>query len=97
MTAPIHTIDSDIMSSMCKAMAHPTRVQIINYLKTVEKCNCNEIVGNFPLAQSTISQHLKILKESTFIKANEAGIQTFYSLNRRALKRFSDMAQMLEN
>ena len=97
MTAPIHLIDSEIMSAMCKAMAHPTRVQIINFLKTVDKCNCNQIVGNFDLAQSTVSQHLKILRDSTFIKANEVGIQTFYSLNRRALKRFSDMAQMLEN
>ena len=90
-------LDADIFAAICKALSHPVRVQIVNYLKSIEKCFCGDIVDLLPLAQSTVSQHLKILKEAGLIVGEVDGPKTCYCLDSKMLSRFSGMAAALEN
>jgi ArsR family transcriptional regulator len=75
---------------LLKAMGHPARVAIIEYLLTVESCVCGDIVNELPLAQPTISQHLKELKSVGIIKGSVEGTSVCYCLN-------SDVLNELEN
>lgn len=88
MSAPIQNIDAELLAYLCKAMGHPIRIQIINFLKTVDNCDCGDIVEQLPLAQSTVSQHLKVLKEAGLIRGNVVGTRTLYSLNNNGLNNF---------
>ena len=89
-------LDTDNFAAICKALAHPVRVQIINYLKRIDKCFCGDIVELLPLAQSTVSQHLKILKEAGLIKGEVDGPKTCYCLDNKILRKFSEMAVALD-
>jgi len=86
------SFDHEKFSLICKALAHPSRVIIIEHLKRVNKCICGQIVNILPIAQSTVSQHLKILKESGLIKGDVDGPRTCYCLNEDALKAFKRSA-----
>lgn len=87
----------DGMARICKAMGHPVRMQIIAFLKAEKKCCCGQIVNHFPLAQSTISQHLKNLKNAGVIIGEVDGPGTHYCLNRELLKQFqSKLARFLD-
>lgn len=68
------------------AIAHPARVQIVRLLIGRKACVCGEIVERLPLAQSTVSQHLKILKESGLIQGEVDGPKVCYCINRARLK-----------
>jgi ArsR family transcriptional regulator, arsenate/arsenite/antimonite-responsive transcriptional repressor len=68
------------------AIAHPARVQIVRLLIGREACMCGEIVDCLPLAQSTVSQHLKILKDSGLIQGEVDGPKVCYCINPRRLK-----------
>lgn len=70
-----------LLSSDLKALAHPARIAILNYLAKVGTCICNDIVLELPLAQPTISQHLKELKNAGFIKGNIEGNSICYCIN----------------
>ena len=97
-TGKINTdLDAEKFAVICKALSHPVRVQIVNYLKTIEKCLCGDIVELLPLAQSTVSQHLKSLKEAGLIKGEVDGPKTCYCLDTKMLNKFSKMAATLEN
>jgi DNA-binding transcriptional ArsR family regulator len=89
-------IDPNAFAAICKALAHPVRVQIISYLKKIDKCLCGDIVDLLPLAQSTVSQHLKLLKEAGLIKGEVEGPKTCYCLDKKMLNKFSEMAASLE-
>lgn len=67
------------------AIAHPARVQIVRLLIGREACMCGEIVDQLPLAQSTVSQHLKILKESGLIQGEVDGPKVCYCINEKRL------------
>lgn len=84
-------IDMTIFAAMCKALGHPARVMIVNYLKKIDRCLCGDIVDQLPLAQSTVSQHLKCLKEAGLIKGEVEGPKTCYCLDKIMLKKFSRM------
>ncbi|TWT60912.1 Bacterial regulatory protein, arsR family [Rubinisphaera italica] len=58
-----------VLAKLAWAVAHPARERILRLLISRESCICGEIVAELPLAQSTVSQHLKILKESGLIRA----------------------------
>jgi ArsR family transcriptional regulator len=88
-------MDSDIFAKICKALAHPARIKIIEHLKMIDQCVCGEIVKILPLAQSTVSQHLKCLKEAGLIKGEVEGPCTCYFLNKDVLKQFKKMAGVL--
>ncbi|MCA1793104.1 MAG: metalloregulator ArsR/SmtB family transcription factor, partial [Desulfobacteraceae bacterium] len=63
----IISMDLEQTAKIFKALAHPTRIKIVQHLIAIDTCICTEIVGIFPYSQSTISQHLKILKESGIV------------------------------
>ena len=61
------------LAAIAKALGHPARVAIIEYLLSVDSCICGDIVNVLPLAQPTVSQHLKELKNAGIIKGNIEG------------------------
>ena len=77
---------------LCKALSHPARLRIIEYLKEVDQCICGKIVDILPLSQSTVSQHLKILKEANLILGEVDGPRTCYCLNKEMFDKFKNMA-----
>lgn len=74
------------LAQLAWAVAHPARVRILRLLVCREACVCGEIVDELPLAQSTVSQHLKILKESGLIQGEVDGPKVCYCVNRAKLK-----------
>lgn len=76
------------LARFCKALGHPARLQILHFLASVPTCFCGEIVRQLPLAQSTVSQHLKILKEAGLIQGEIEGPRTCYWLDHDALAHF---------
>ncbi len=80
---------------VCKALAHPIRLQILNHLQEAKGCLCGSLVDKLPLAQSTVSQHLKILKEAELVKGSIDGPRTCYCLNKEKLEEFKKMVGLL--
>ena len=69
------------LSALAKAIGHPARIAIIQHLLKVNSCMCGDIVDELPLAQPTISQHLKELKNAGLIKGAIEGNSICYCLN----------------
>ncbi len=69
------------LSILTKALGHPARIAIIQYLLKVKSCICGDIVNELPLSQPTISQHLKELKNAGLIKGNIEGNAICYCIN----------------
>jgi ArsR family transcriptional regulator len=78
---------ADEFAKLAWAVAHPARVQIVRLLISREACVCGEIVDCLPLAQSTVSQHLKILKKSGLIQGEVDGPKVCYCINPKQLER----------
>jgi ArsR family transcriptional regulator len=74
-----------LLAARIKALAHPARLAIVRALIAREACCCGEIVSVLPLAQSTVSQHLKILRKAGLIKGEVSGPRSCYCLDREAL------------
>ena len=81
-------LDDAAFARICKALGHPARIQIVAHLKAIDRCICGEIVQILPLAQSTVSQHLKVLKTAGLIKGTIEGPRTCYCLDREVMDRF---------
>jgi ArsR family transcriptional regulator len=64
-----------------KALAHPARLAIVQLLAERDECVCGEIVDDLPLAQSTVSQHLKALKDAGLVQGTVEGRSTCYCLD----------------
>jgi ArsR family transcriptional regulator len=77
----------DELAAFAKALGHPVRVQILRMLARRQGCVCGDIVDVLPLAQSTVSQHLKVLKDSGLVRGEISGPRTCYCLEPRALRR----------
>lgn len=92
---PPSDMTPEAFARICKALAHPARIRIVAYLKRENRCICGEIVGILPLAQSTVSQHLKILKESGLVQGEVEGLRTCYCLDQAMVDRFKRMASRL--
>ena len=69
-----------------KALSHPVRLMILASLSRQDGCCCGDICSNVPLAQSTVSQHLKVLKEAGFLEFESSGLKSHYRLNRDQLR-----------
>ncbi len=69
------------LARMLKALGNPIRFQMVEYLARNQTCITNDIVQNTPLAQSTVSQHLKVLSEAGLIKGTIEGPATCYCLD----------------
>lgn len=85
----------DELATMAKALAHPARVQIVRLLARRGTCICGEIVDELPLAQSTVSQHLKILKESGLVQGEVDGPRTCYCIDPKGLRRLKALVGAL--
>lgn len=85
------SIKQNNAASLFKALGHPARIAIIEYLLTKNSCICGDIVNEIPLSQSTISQHLKALKEAGIIKGEIEGVKTCYCLNNEALEQLKNL------
>ncbi len=78
------------MSTIIKALGHPARIAIIEYLLKVDSCICGDIVDELPLAQPTISQHLKELKNAGLIKGSIEGNAVCYCLDEKAFEKLQN-------
>jgi Predicted transcriptional regulators len=72
----------DEIAALSKAIAHPVRVRILRTLSCGDSRVCRDIAGELPLAQSTVSEHLRILKEAGLIRSREAGTRVLYCVVR---------------
>ncbi|GIV35960.1 MAG: transcriptional regulator [Cyclobacteriaceae bacterium] len=83
------------LAKLAKALAHPARISIIRLLINKKNCICGEIVDELPLSQSTVSQHLRELKEAGLIKGNITGTRVCYCIDekswRKAKKLFGEL------
>ncbi len=93
---PVEGPETDAeLAALSKALAHPARVRILRLLARRSACICGEIVGELDLAQSTVSQHLKIMKEAGLIQGEVDGARVCYCLSPRVLRRFKALVGSL--
>lgn len=83
--------NADELARLAWAIAHPARVSIIRLLLSRTSCVCGEIVGEMPLAQSTVSQHLKILKETGLVQGEVDGPRVCYCINKAAMTKLKTL------
>ncbi|HHG83707.1 MAG TPA: ArsR family transcriptional regulator [Bacteroidetes bacterium] len=69
------------LAEVAKALAHPARIAILQYLVEQNSCVCGAIVDALPLSQATVSQHLKVLKAAGFVQGNIDGPRVCYCLS----------------
>ena len=75
------------IAMLTKALGHPARIAILEYLIKVDSCICGDIVNELPLAQPTVSQHLKELKNAGLIKGEIEGNSICYCVEKKALNK----------
>lgn len=83
------------LAALAWAIAHPARVRIVRLLLSRDTCMCGEIVDEMPLAQSTVSQHLKILKESGLVQGEVDGPKVCYCINQANLQELKSLVAKL--
>ncbi|OIQ16274.1 MAG: transcriptional regulator [Flavobacterium sp. MedPE-SWcel] len=81
------TQEQNDLAVMIKALGHPARIAIIEYLLKVNTCICGDIVGELPLAQPTVSQHLKELKNAGLIKGSIEGTTICYCIDEKGIEK----------
>ncbi len=81
------TDKQNAIAILAKALGHPARVAIIDYLLKTDTCICGDIVNELPLAQPTVSQHLKELKNAGIIKGSIEGNAICYCIDEKALEK----------
>lgn len=79
--------DEQELAALAKALSHPARIAILKELAKRQSCVCGEIVEVIPLAQSTVSQHLKELLNAGLIYGTVAGVKSCYGINPEAFLR----------
>jgi DNA-binding transcriptional ArsR family regulator len=77
------SVKDNRIAKYAKALAHPARVAILQLLIKKQNCICGDIVEELPLSQSTVSQHLKELKESGLIKGDIDGVKVCYCIDEK--------------
>ena len=83
-------LDSEL-GLLAKALGHPARVRILRLLLARDSCFCGEIVEQLPLAQATVSQHLKVLKDAGLIRGEIEGLRSCYCADREQLTRLHEL------
>ena len=86
------TLKQNRLAGYAKALAHPARVAIVEYLSKSKSCMCGDIVEVLPLSQSTVSQHLRELKNAGLIKGSIDGTSVCYCLDEKG---WNEMQSML--
>ena len=79
------------IAELAKALGHPMRVRILQILLEQEECMCGQICEQLPIAQSTVSQHLKVLREAGLIHREVDGPRTCYCADPRRIERISTL------
>jgi len=81
--------DKDLtLADWCKALSHPARIAILRNLANRGECICGDLVIDLPLAQSTVSQHLKALKSAGLIQGEIDGPRSRYCVHRKNFEKF---------
>jgi len=84
--------DSSIdLARLAKALAHPARVEILRMLIEKGDCQCSVIVDRLPLAQATVSQHLKVLKNAGLVRGEIDPPRVCYCVNPKAVERLKTL------
>jgi ArsR family transcriptional regulator len=78
-------VDSQSVAAKLAALSHPSRIEILRHLSASRSCCCREVVDHLDLAQSTVSQHLKILVEAGLVRFAPDGQRSRYEVDRAAL------------
>ena len=86
--------DADL-AAFAKAIGHPVRVRILRMLARKEGRTCSHIVDELPLAQSTVSEHLRILRSAGLVQANEKGLRVGYCIVPSALQRLKALLKAI--
>lgn len=82
----IFTLKENKLAKYAKALGHPARISILKLLAKKQACICGDIVDELPLSQSTVSQHLKELKEAGLIKGDIDGASVCYCIDEKEWK-----------
>lgn len=84
--------DADLeVAVLAKALGNPVRVRILRLLLARDACYCGQIVEEVPLAQATVSQHLKILKDAGLVRGDIEGPRVCYCANRERLRQLGGL------
>lgn len=86
---PFASSDTHQLAVRFAALGHPARIQILQHLAGEESCCCGDVVEKFDLAQSTVSQHLKVLVEAGLVRFQPDRRRSRYCLDREALSAMS--------
>lgn len=87
-SAPAESVRRGIAGQL-GALAHPARIHILQHLSGCGSCCCKDVVDRLDLAQSTVSQHLKVLVSAGLVRMNSEGQRSRYEVDRDALARLS--------
>lgn len=79
------------IAAVAKVLGHPARIAILEYLLKHQACICGDLVGELPLAQATVSQHLKELKSAGLIKGEIEGTSVCYCINEQVWEEARDI------
>ncbi len=89
--------DDEAAAERLKALGHPVRLAIVRALSERSRCCCADVCSQLPLAQSTVSQHLKVLKDAGLVSFRRDGVRSCYVLNPAAFTALrSDLAAISE-
>ena len=89
--------DDEAAAERLKALGHPVRLAIVRALAQRSRCCCADVCSGLPLAQSTVSQHLKVLKEAGLVSFRRDGVRSCYVLNPEAFVALdADLAAITE-
>jgi ArsR family transcriptional regulator len=83
------------LARLAKAIGHPARVRILRMLSRKEARVCSQIVDELPLAQSTVSEHLRILKEAGLVRSTQDGPRVGYCINFDGLRRLKALIAII--
>ena len=86
---------TNALARYAKALSHPARIAILETLAARSTCICGEIVEVIPLAQSTVSQHLRELKDAGLIRGEIDGLKSCYCLNPEAVQELQELTNSL--
>lgn len=85
----------DQLAKLAKAIGHPARVRILRLLSRREARVCSQIVDELPLAQSTVSEHLRILREAGLVRSSQDGPRVGYCINFDGLRRLKALVAII--
>lgn len=92
------TAETELTAARFAALSHPARIAILRHLAQAQYCCCKDVVEQLDLAQSTVSQHLKILVEAGLVRLSPEGQRSLYQIDRDALSGFSvSFASLVED